>query len=165
MFYRETGQFKTSYVADSQIFPIRQDRIGVGLVLAVAFLMVPLVASEYWFSALLIPFLVFALAALGLNILTGYCGQLSLGSAAFMAVGAYAAYNFQLRIEGMPILLSFVLGGIDCISKESRMRIVVVASEILQLAIRDQLWLRVMAHPAFVLIDDMGYSRIFRLEF
>lgn len=112
MFYRETGQFKTSYVADSQIFPIRQDRIGVGLVLAVAFLMVPLMASEYWFSALLIPFLVFALAALGLNILTGYCGQLSLGSAAFMAVGAYAAYNFQLRIEGMPILLSFVLGGL-----------------------------------------------------
>lgn len=113
MFYRETGQFKTSYVADSQIFPIRQDRIGVILLLAVAFLAVPLVASEYWFSALLIPFLVFALAALGLNILTGYCGQLSLGSAAFMAVGAYAAYNFQLRIEGMPILLSFVLGGLS----------------------------------------------------
>jgi len=112
MFYRETGQFKTSYVADSQIFPIRQDRIGVGLVLALAFVVVPLVASEYWFSALLIPFLVFALAALGLNILTGYCGQLSLGSAAFMAVGAYAAYNFQLRIEGMPILLSFVMGGL-----------------------------------------------------
>ncbi|NMM36315.1 MAG: branched-chain amino acid ABC transporter permease [Glaciimonas sp.] len=112
MLYRETGQFKTSYVADSQIFPIRQDRIGVGLLLAVAFLVVPLVASEYWFSALLIPFLVFALAALGLNILTGYCGQLSLGSAAFMAVGAYAAYNFQLRIEGMPILLSFVMGGL-----------------------------------------------------
>lgn len=112
MLYRETGQFKTSYVADSQIFPIRQDRIGVGLLLAVAFLVIPLVASEYWFSALLIPFLVFALAALGLNILTGYCGQLSLGSAAFMAVGAYAAYNFQLRIEGMPILLSFVMGGL-----------------------------------------------------
>ncbi|MEO6351520.1 MAG: branched-chain amino acid ABC transporter permease [Burkholderiaceae bacterium] len=113
MLYRETGQFKTSYVADSQIFPIRQDRIGVGLLLAVAFLVIPLVASEYWFSALLIPFLVFALAALGLNILTGYCGQLSLGSAAFMAVGAYAAYNFQLRVEGMPILLSFVMGGLS----------------------------------------------------
>ncbi|MGV8900253.1 MAG: branched-chain amino acid ABC transporter permease [Burkholderiaceae bacterium] len=113
MLYRETGQFKTSYVSDSQIFPIRQDRIGVGLVLAVAFLVVPLMASEYWFSALLIPFLVFALAALGLNILTGYCGQLSLGSAAFMAVGAYGAYNFQLRIEGMPILLSFIMGGLS----------------------------------------------------
>lgn len=113
MLYRETGQFKTSYKADSQIFPIRQDRIGVGLLLVVAFLVVPLMANDYWFSALLIPFLVFALAALGLNILTGYCGQLSLGSAAFMAVGAYAAYNFQLRIEGIPILLSFVLGGLS----------------------------------------------------
>jgi branched-chain amino acid transport system permease protein len=73
---------------------------------------VPLFASEYWFSAILIPFLIFALAALGLNILTGYAGQLSLGSAAFMAVGAYAAYNFQLRIEGIPILVSFICGGL-----------------------------------------------------
>ena len=112
MFYREAGQFKTSYVADSQIFPIRQDRIGIYLLLAVAFLVVPFVSSEYWFSAIFIPFLVFALAALGLNILTGYAGQLSLGTAAFMAVGAYAAYNFQLRVEGMPVLLSFILGGV-----------------------------------------------------
>jgi len=111
MFYREAGQFKTSYIADSQIFPIRHDRIGMAVLLAVAFVGIPLAGSEYWFSAILIPFLVFALAALGLNILTGYAGQLSLGSAAFMAVGAYAAYNFQLRIEGIPILLSFILAG------------------------------------------------------
>ncbi len=112
MLYREAGQFKSSYGEDQQIFPIRQDRIGMLLLLAVAFLGVPLFASEYWFSAILIPFLIFALAALGLNILTGYCGQLSLGAAAFMAVGAYAAYNFQLRIEGIPILVSFVLAGL-----------------------------------------------------
>ena len=112
MFYRETGQFKTSYGADQQIFPIRQDRIGIFLLLAVAFVGVPLFASEYWFSAILVPFLIFALAALGLNILTGYAGQLSLGSAAFMAVGAYAAYNFQVRVEGMPILVSFILAGL-----------------------------------------------------
>jgi len=112
MLYREAGQFKTSYLADSQIFPIRQDRIGMAVVLAIAFLLIPGVASEYWFSAILIPFLVLALAALGLNILTGYAGQLSLGTAAFMAVGAYAAYNFQLRIDGIPILLSFALGGL-----------------------------------------------------
>jgi len=112
MFYREAGQFKTSYGADQQILPIRQDRIGMVVLLAVAFLGVPLFASEYWFSAILIPFLIFSLAALGLNILTGYAGQLSLGSAAFMAVGAYAAYNFQLRVEGMPILVSFLLGGV-----------------------------------------------------
>ena len=112
MFYRETGQFKTSYAADQQIFPIRQDRVGILLLLLVAFVGVPLFSSEYWFSAILIPFLIFALAALGLNILTGYAGQLSLGSAAFMAVGAYAAYNFQVRVEGMPVLVSFILAGI-----------------------------------------------------
>ena len=112
MFYREAGQFKTSYVADSQIFPIRQDRIAVCTVLAVAFGVLPWIASEYWLTAILVPFLVFSLAALGLNLLTGYAGQLSLGTAAFMAVGAYASYNFQLRIDGMPILASFALGGV-----------------------------------------------------
>ena len=111
MFYREAGQFKTTYAADQALFPIRQDRYAMLAILAIAFVGVPLFASEYWLTALLIPFLVFALATLGLNILTGYAGQLSLGTAAFMAVGAIAAYNFQLRIPGMPILVSFVLGG------------------------------------------------------
>ncbi|MGO4304630.1 branched-chain amino acid ABC transporter permease [Cupriavidus sp. RAF12] len=113
MLYRESGQFKTSYVADSQIFPIRQDRIGFGVLMAVAFIGIPLVGSEYWFTAILTPFLILALAALGLNILTGYAGQLSLGTAAFMAVGAYAAYNFQLRVEGIPVLLTFILAGLS----------------------------------------------------
>ncbi|HEY0847985.1 MAG TPA: branched-chain amino acid ABC transporter permease [Noviherbaspirillum sp.] len=112
MFYREAGQFKPTYQADSQIFPIRQDRIGVYAVLAFAFLVVPLIASPYIFSAILIPFLIFSLAALGLNILTGYAGQLSLGTAAFMAVGAFASYNFVLRIPGIPILVAFILGGL-----------------------------------------------------
>lgn len=112
MLYREAGQFKTSYAADQQIFPIRQDRIGLLVILAIAALAVPAFASEYLFSAILIPFLIFSLAALGLNILTGYAGQLSLGTAAFMAVGAYAAYNFQLRVEGIPILVSFALAGL-----------------------------------------------------
>ncbi len=111
MFYREAGQFKTTYAADQALFPIRQDRYAMLVILAIAFIGVPLFASDYWLTALLIPFLVFSLAALGLNILTGYAGQLSLGTAAFMAVGAVAAYNFQLRIPGMPILLSFLLGG------------------------------------------------------
>jgi len=112
MLYREAGQFKNSYAADQQLFPIRQDRIGVIALLVVAFFIVPLVAGDYWFSAILIPFLIFSLAALGLNLLTGYAGQLSLGSAAFMAVGAYAAYNFQLRIDGLPMVLSFMLAGL-----------------------------------------------------
>jgi branched-chain amino acid transport system permease protein len=108
----QAGQFKASYAEDQALFPIRQDRIGVAVILAVAFVAIPLYASDYWLSAILIPFLVFSLAALGLNILTGYAGQLSLGSAAFMAVGAFAAYNFQLRVPGMPILASFALGGL-----------------------------------------------------
>jgi branched-chain amino acid transport system permease protein len=112
MLYREAGQFKTSYQADSQIFPIRQDRVAMALLLALAFVAVPLAASPYAFSAILIPFLIFSLAAIGLNILTGYAGQLSLGSAAFMAVGAFASYNFVLRIPGMPVLLAFILGGL-----------------------------------------------------
>ncbi|MFM9887207.1 MAG: branched-chain amino acid ABC transporter permease [Burkholderiales bacterium] len=112
MLYRESGQFKSTYAEDQQIFPIRQDRIGMVLLLVVAFVVVPLFANQYWLSAILTPFLIFALAALGLNILTGYAGQLSLGTAAFMAVGAFAAYNFELRIPGMPILVSFILAGV-----------------------------------------------------
>ena len=112
MYYREAGQFKATYAADSRIFPIRQDRTGMLLLCLVAFVLVPFWASPYAFSAILIPFLIFSLAALGLNILTGYAGQLSLGSAAFMAVGAFASYNFVLRIPGIPVLLAFVLGGL-----------------------------------------------------
>ncbi len=112
MLYREAGQFKSTYAEDMQIFPIRQDRIGVLLLLAVAFLVVPFVANQYWFSAILIPFLVLSLATLGLNILTGYAGQISLGTAAFMAVGAFMAYNAELRIPGMPVLGSFIIGGL-----------------------------------------------------
>ena len=113
MLYRESGQFKTSYAADQQLFPILQDRVAVLALLAFALVGVPLIATDYWFTAILMPFLVFALATLGLNILTGYAGQLSLGTAAFMAVGAVAAYNFQLRVPGIPILVSFVLGGLS----------------------------------------------------
>jgi branched-chain amino acid transport system permease protein len=112
MLYREAGQFKTSYQSDNQIFPIRQDRIALAALLLIAAVLVPLFASPYMLSAILIPFLIFALAALGLNILTGYAGQLSLGTAAFMAVGAYAAFNFVARVPGIPLLVAFVLGGL-----------------------------------------------------
>jgi branched-chain amino acid transport system permease protein len=113
MFYREAGQYKTTYEADAAIFPIRQDRIAMAVILAVAFVVIPLTASPYLFSAILIPFLILSLAALGLNILTGYAGQLSLGSAAFMAVGAFASYNFVLRIPGIPLLVAFAAGGLS----------------------------------------------------
>ena len=119
MFYRETGQFKSTYADDMAIFPIRQDRIGLYLLLAFAFVGVPLLSmfrvgmfgNEYLYKAILIPFLILALATIGLNILTGYCGQISLGAGAFMAIGAYAAYNFSLRVPGMPVVIAILLGG------------------------------------------------------
>lgn len=112
MFYRENGQFKTSYHADQQIFPILQDRIAIGLLLLAAFVLVPALASDYLFRAILVPFLIFSLAAIGVNILVGYCGQISLGSGAFMAVGAYGAYNFFVRIPGLPLIPALILGGL-----------------------------------------------------
>jgi branched-chain amino acid transport system permease protein len=112
MLYRENGQFKTTYRADQQIFPILQDRVGIVLLLVLAYVVVPALASEYLFRAILIPFLIIALAALGVNILVGYCGQISLGSGAFMAVGAYGAYNFFVRIPDMPLVPALVLGGL-----------------------------------------------------
>ena len=112
MLYRENGQFKTSYPADQQIFPIAQDRILILALIAFAFVGVPFLASEYMFRAVLIPFLILSLAALGLNILVGYCGQISLGTGGFMAVGAYAAYNFFVRVDGMPVIAAILLGGV-----------------------------------------------------
>ena len=112
MLYRENGQFKSTYQSDLQILPITQDRWGMGVLLAIAFAAVPLLASDYLMRAIFVPFLILSLAALGLNILVGYCGQISLGTGAFMAVGAYAAYNFQVRIEGMPLIVSLLLGGL-----------------------------------------------------
>lgn len=111
MFYRENGQFKTSYQADQQIFPIAQDRWAILGLIAFAFIGVPLLADEYMFRAILIPFVILALAALGVNILVGYCGQISLGSGAFMAVGAYMAYNTYVRIEGIPLIVALLSGG------------------------------------------------------
>jgi branched-chain amino acid transport system permease protein len=112
MFYRENGQFKTTYRADQQIFPILQDRIVVVAFLFLAFIAVPMLASDYMFRAILIPFLIISLAALGVNILVGYCGQISLGSGAFMAVGAYGAYNFFVRVPNMPLIPALILGGV-----------------------------------------------------
>jgi len=112
MLYREAGQFKSTYAEDQQIFPIRQDRMAVGLLLAVAFVVVPLFSNQYWLSAILIPFLIFSLATLGLNILTGYAGQLSLGTAAFMAVGGFMTYNFVLRLPWLGFVPSIILAGV-----------------------------------------------------
>ena len=111
MFYRENGQFKTTYRKDQQIFPIAQDRWVILALVAFAFIGIPAMVDEYLYRAILIPFLILSLAALGVNILVGYCGQISLGSGAFMAVGAYMAYNTYIRIEGIPLILALLSGG------------------------------------------------------
>ena len=112
MLYREAGQFKTSYAADQAVFPIRQDRFFIAAALAVAYIVIPAVASEYWLLTIMIPFLVFALAALGLNILTGYAGQVSLGTGGFMAVGAFATYKLATAFPGLNVVLIFLLAGV-----------------------------------------------------
>jgi len=112
MLYRVAGQFKTTYASDQAIFPIAQDRWFALLGLVAAFVGVPLVANEYWLQAILIPFLIYSLAAIGLNILTGYAGQLSLGTGAFMAVGAYSAFKMTTAAPQLNIIIVFMLSGL-----------------------------------------------------
>jgi len=111
MLYRENGQFKTSYDADQQLLPIAQDRWFVIALAAASFVLVPLAAGDYALRALIIPFLILTIAAIGLNILVGYCGQISLGSAGFMGVGAYVAYNLTVRVPQLNFLVTLVLSG------------------------------------------------------
>jgi branched-chain amino acid transport system permease protein len=110
--YRETGQFKSSYASDQAIFPIVQDRVLVLLGIAAAFVVPPLLANEYWLQAILIPLLIYALAAIGLNLLTGYAGQVSLGTGGFMAVGAYSAFKLATSFPQLNIILVFLLSGL-----------------------------------------------------
>ncbi len=111
MIYRECGVFKATYAEDMAIFPIPLDRWGMMVILILAFVVVPLIANDYWLGSIMLLFLIYSLATLGLNLLTGYAGQLSLGHAAFMAVGAYTAYNLSARLD-LPILLCFLGGGL-----------------------------------------------------
>jgi branched-chain amino acid transport system permease protein len=112
MIYRETGQFKNSYVSDQTIFPIRQDLVFVTGVILIAYLIVPFLINDYWTNAILLPFLVYALASMGLNILTGYCGQVSLGTGGFMAVGAYATYKLITAFPELNFIIVVVLSGL-----------------------------------------------------
>src|SRR6266853_6477424 len=112
MLYRAAGQFKETYRQDQAIFPLVQDRVCVVALLIVAYVVVPLVANEYWLQAVLIPFLISSLAALGLNLLTGYAGQVSLGTGGFMAVGAYTAYKMTSAFPRLSVLVAFLLAGL-----------------------------------------------------
>jgi len=109
--YREAGDFKTSYAADAQTFPIRIDRNAFYLLLALAVALVPLVINNYWSNAILLPFLIWSIAAIGLNILTGYCGQVSLGTGGFMAVGAFASFKIMTSFPDLNIYFAVVLAG------------------------------------------------------
>ena len=111
MLYRETGQFKTSYAADAAVFPILQDRIGIAVVLAIAFIAIPLTGNDFLVNAVMIPFLIFSLAAIGLNLLTGYTGLLSLGTGAFMGVGAYACYKLTSIFPKVNIIIWVIASG------------------------------------------------------
>jgi branched-chain amino acid transport system permease protein len=110
MLYREAGQFKTTYASDQAIFPILQDRIGLGLIIVAAYL-IPLTHNDFLINAVMIPFLIFALASIGLNILTGYTGLLSLGTGAFMGVGAYACYKLTSYFPGVNIIILILCSG------------------------------------------------------
>ena len=111
MFYRESGDFKTSYSGDQQIFPIAFDRWVVIAFCAFAFVVVPFLINDYWEKSVLVPVLVWSLAALGLNILTGYCGQVSLATGGFMAVGAYASYKLTTSFPEMNMFIVILLSG------------------------------------------------------
>ena len=111
MFYREAGQFKTSYSSDQAIFPIAQDRWFVLIVMAVAIGIVPFFIDDYWANAILLPFLIYALAAIGLNLLTGYCGQVSLGTGGFMAVGAFATFKLTTAFPELNFIIVVLLSG------------------------------------------------------
>lgn len=111
MLYREAGQFKTTYVADQAVFPIRQDRIGLIAILIVAFVLIPVFGNSFLLNAVMIPFLIYSLAAIGLNLVTGYTGLLSLGTGAFMGVGAYACYKLSTVFPNVNILVWIVCSG------------------------------------------------------
>ncbi|HKH96503.1 MAG TPA: branched-chain amino acid ABC transporter permease [Beijerinckiaceae bacterium] len=110
MLYREAGQYKTTYAADMAIFPLREDRIGLALVIAFAYLLA-FIGNGFLLQAVLIPFLVFSLAAMGLNILTGYAGLLSLGTGAFMGVGAYACYKLTSAFPNVNVIIWILASG------------------------------------------------------
>ncbi len=111
MLYREVGQYKTNYAADMAVFPILQDRIGIAVILVIAFVVFPLVGNDFLLNAVLIPFLIFSLAAIGLNLLTGYCGLLSLGTGAFMGVGAYACLKLTTYFPQVNIVVWILASG------------------------------------------------------
>ena len=111
MFYREAGKLVGSFGKDRRMLPLLEDRWLAVLFVAFMYFVVTALASDYMFTAILIPIMVLGVATLGLNIAVGYTGQLSLGTAGFMCFGAFSAFNLILRIDWMTIPLAFFLSG------------------------------------------------------
>ena len=112
MIYRERGQCKPTYQADKAVFPIAQDRWVVIAFVGFLFVVLPFLGNEYLFQAILVPVLIYSITAIGLNLLTGYCGQLSLGTGGFMAVGAVACYKLSTAFPGMNLIVVLLLSGL-----------------------------------------------------
>lgn len=98
--------------AEPRIFDGVSYRHVAALAGAILIVTLPFLTSEYWINAIIVPFLILSLAGLGLNLLTGYAGQISLGAGAFMMVGAYATFAFQLRVPELPLPLALIAAGL-----------------------------------------------------
>ena len=110
MIHRECGVLKTSYEADMALYPLPIARWTVAALAVLFFLVIPLVLHEYYLSIFNLVW-VAVVGALGLNILVGYTGQVSIGHGAFMSVGAYTAANFATRLDS-PWPINLLAGGL-----------------------------------------------------
>jgi branched-chain amino acid transport system permease protein len=110
MLHRESGVFKTSYAADMALYPLPITRWTVAAIVVLFAVILPLSLHEYYLSIINLS-LIAIVGALGLNILVGYTGQISVGHAAFMSVGAYTAANLAVRL-GLPFWITLPAGGL-----------------------------------------------------
>src|ERR1700739_4573070 len=110
MFHRESGVFKTSYTADMALYPLPIAKWAVAALAGLFIAVAPLLLGEYYLSLLNLC-LVAIVGALGLNILIGYTGQISIGAGAFMSVGAYTAATLIVRL-GLPFWVTIPAGGL-----------------------------------------------------
>ena len=110
MIHRECGVLKTTYEADMGLYPLPIARWTVAAVAVVFFLIIPLTLHEYFLSVANLVWIA-VIGALGLNILVGYTGQVSIGHGAFMSVGAYTAANLANRL-GSPWPVNLLAGGL-----------------------------------------------------
>lgn len=110
MFHREAGVFKTTYASDMALYPLPIAKWTMAALALIFVVIVPLTLHEYYLSILNLIFIA-VVGALGLNILVGYTGQISLGHGAFMSVGAYTAANLAVRLD-LPFWLTLPAGGL-----------------------------------------------------